>query len=98
MSLLTAVDLTAARKQALASTRWSKLQSVDSTAALSDNSLTGAVDATSCSLQTYEMQAVLQTDAAQARSLSHKARTPPLLISARQKTTEISNHVLWTWY
>ena len=45
-----AVDLTAARNETLVSTRWAKLRSVDYTAALSDNSLTRAVDATSANL------------------------------------------------
>ncbi len=45
-ALLTAVDLPAARNEILVSAMWAKLRSVDSTAALSDTSLTRAVDAT----------------------------------------------------
>ena len=48
MQFPTAGDLPAARNETLASIRWAKLRSVDSTAALSGNSLTRAVDANLC--------------------------------------------------
>ena len=48
MQFPTAGDLTAARNETLAFTRWAELRSVDSTAALSGNSLTRAVDANLC--------------------------------------------------
>lgn len=60
---LAAVDLTAARNETLVSTKWAKLRSVDYTAALSDNSLTWAVNATDCRKRSLFVLAVYLTSA-----------------------------------